>query len=166
MKACFKIQSSFLLESLASPLSLLESSLSIYMCVCVCAYVCVCMCVCVSVCVRSLVHMLSHLVMSKSLWSHGLQPSRVLCSWNFQGGILEWVAISSSRGSFPPRDWTHLLPLQHWQAESSPLHHLKSPIYLFISIYLLYSFTGCFVAFLFNFSSLAVFLPYLSLFQT
>ena len=26
----------------------------------------------------------------------------------FQARILEWVAIPSSRGSFPPRDWTHI----------------------------------------------------------
>ena len=26
----------------------------------------------------------------------------------FQARILEWVAISSSRGSFSPRDWTHI----------------------------------------------------------
>ena len=25
-----------------------------------------------------------------------------------QAGILEWVAVSSSRGSSPPRDWTHV----------------------------------------------------------
>ena len=36
--------------------------------------------------------------------------------------ILEWVAISSSRGSSLPRDRTHiLLVLLHWQADSSPL---------------------------------------------
>ena len=28
------------------------------------------------------------------------------CPWNFQGRILEWAAISSSRGSSQPRDWT------------------------------------------------------------
>ena len=26
----------------------------------------------------------------------------------FQARILEWVAVSSSRGSFRPRDWTHV----------------------------------------------------------
>ena len=32
-------------------------------------------------------------------------PARLLCPWYFAGKILEWVAISYSRGSSPPRDW-------------------------------------------------------------
>ena len=37
----------------------------------------------------------------------------------FQARILEWVAISSSRGSSLPRDWTCcLLYLLYWQADS------------------------------------------------
>ena len=41
-----------------------------------------------------------------------------------QARILEWVVISSSRGSSRPRDQTlhHL----HWQADSLPLGHLGS----------------------------------------
>ena len=38
--------------------------------------------------------------------------------------ILQWVDISSSRGSSWLRDWTHLL---HWQADSLPLSHLAGP---------------------------------------
>ena len=39
-----------------------------------------------------------------------------------QAGILEWVAISSSRGSFRPRDWTHVSYIYlHWRAGSLPL---------------------------------------------
>ena len=34
--------------------------------------------------------------------------SRLLCPWNSQARILEWVAISSSRGSSQPRDRTHV----------------------------------------------------------
>lgn len=34
-------------------------------------------------------------VVFNSLWSHGLQTSRLLCPWVFRGRILEWVAISS-----------------------------------------------------------------------
>ena len=35
--------------------------------------------------------------------------------------VLEWVAISSSRGSSRPRDWTlGLFHLLHWEADSSP----------------------------------------------
>ena len=51
-------------------------------------------------------------VVSDSLQPHGQQPARtvVLCPWNgvFQSRILEWVAISFSRGSFQPRDQTHV----------------------------------------------------------
>ena len=43
---------------------------------------------------------------SDSLWPHGLQPARLLCPCILQARILEWVAISSSRGSFRPRDRT------------------------------------------------------------
>ena len=32
------------------------------------------------------------------LWPHGMYPARLLCSLDFQTGILEWVAISFSRG--------------------------------------------------------------------
>ena len=32
----------------------------------------------------------------------------------FQIGILEWVAISYSRGSFQPRDWTHISCIGRW----------------------------------------------------
>ena len=35
-------------------------------------------------------------VVSDSLQPYSLQPSRVLCPWNFQAIILEWVAISFS----------------------------------------------------------------------
>ena len=37
-----------------------------------------------------------------------------------QAGILEWVAMLSSRGSSQPRDWTCVWCLQHWQAGSLP----------------------------------------------
>ena len=124
MKACFKIQSSFLLESLESPISLLEPSLSLslyiyiyiyiyiyvcvcvcvcvlYMCMCVCAWVLACVCVCVSV----------DLCTCSVIWSCLSFCDPMDCNLPgssvhgiFQGGILEWVAISSSRRSFPPRD--------------------------------------------------------------
>ena len=42
----------------------------------------------------------------------------------FQARILEWVAISFSRGSSQPRDQTHPL---HWQVDSLPLCHLGKP---------------------------------------
>ena len=52
------------------------------------------------------------LVMSDCLWPRGLQHARLLCPWVvclfFKATILEWVAISSSRGSSQPRDQTYL----------------------------------------------------------
>ena len=47
-----------------------------------------------------------------------------------QARILEWVAISSCRGSSPPRHQTHILWLLHWQVDSLPLSHLGSPYYV------------------------------------
>ena len=40
--------------------------------------------------------------------------------------MLEWVAISFSRGSSQPRDQTHISCLLHWQVDSFPLNHLGS----------------------------------------
>ena len=42
-----------------------------------------------------------------------------------QARILEWVAISFSRGSFQPRDWTHVsYAFPALQVDSLPLRHL------------------------------------------
>ena len=39
----------------------------------------------------------------------------------FQARILEWVAVSSSRGSSQPRNWVHISYVYlHWQAGSLP----------------------------------------------
>ena len=37
-----------------------------------------------------------------------LQPDSLLCLWDSQARILEWVAMPSSRGSSWPRDRTHI----------------------------------------------------------
>ena len=55
-------------------------------------------CVCVYVCI-------SHSVVSDSLQPHGLKSSVHGVS---QASTLEWVAISFSRGSFPPRERTQV----------------------------------------------------------
>ena len=47
------------------------------------------------------------LVMSDSLWPHGLQPVGLLSPWGFSR-ILEWVAMPSFRVSSQPRDWTQV----------------------------------------------------------
>ena len=38
----------------------------------------------------------------------GLQSTRLLCTWDFQARILEWVAIPFSKGCSPPRYRTHI----------------------------------------------------------
>ena len=47
-------------------------------------------------------------VVSYSLQPYGLQSSRLLCHGILQARILEWVAISFSRGSSGPRDQTRI----------------------------------------------------------
>ena len=57
---------------------------------------------------------LSCLIVSDSLQPRGLQPARLLCPCgghtgvDCHAGILEWIAMLSSRGSFQFRDRTHV----------------------------------------------------------
>ena len=72
-------------------------------------------------------------VMSNSFWPHGLQPARLLCHGILQARILEWVAISFSRGSSRPRDQIRVSCI----AGNYHLSHQGSPIMgktLFFSI--------------------------------
>ena len=55
----------------------------------------------VCICAQSYVHMWT-------LRLHGQQPTRLLCPQNFPGKNAGVVAISFSRGSFRPRDQTHV----------------------------------------------------------
>ena len=50
--------------------------------------------------------MLSSLVVSNPLWPHVLQPTRLLCPWDFPGKNTGVGCHSFSRGSSWPRDWT------------------------------------------------------------
>ena len=45
----------------------------------------------------------------------------------FLARLLDWIAISSSRGSSPHRDQTCLLWLLHWQENSLLLSHVGNP---------------------------------------
>ena len=67
----------------------------------------------------------SHAVVSDSLQPHGLQPTRLLCPWDFPARVLEWVAIFFSRGSSWP-----ISPA--WQKDSLPLSHLASCYYFYL----------------------------------
>ena len=64
---------------------------------------CVCVCVCMCVCV------LSRLVLSDSLWPHGLySPPGSSVHGILQTRKLEWVAMPSFRRPSQPRDWTQV----------------------------------------------------------
>ena len=73
-------------------------------------------------------------VVSNSLQSHGLQPTKLLCPWdspgkNTGGGCHFFLQISLTLGLKP-----YLL---HWQVESLPLSQLGSPglnIYLHVML--------------------------------
>ena len=83
--------------------------------VCVCVCVCACMCVCVRVCVRT--RSLSRVWLFCDLMDCSPPGSSV--HGILQARILEWVAISSSRESFRPRDQTCVSStgkqiLYHW----------------------------------------------------
>ena len=73
----------------------------------------VCVCACARMCT------LSGLQLFATLWTSPLGSS---VHGIFHAGILEWVAISSSRGFSQPRGRTFL----RWQVDSLPLHHLGS----------------------------------------
>ena len=49
-----------------------------------------------------------YICMSNYLQPSGLQSTRLLCPGILQARILEWVVISSSRGSSRPRDQTQI----------------------------------------------------------
>ena len=70
---------------------------------CVCVFVCVCMCA------RSSSWSCS--VVSDSLWPHGPGSSAHGIS---QARILEWVAVSFSRGSSQPSNWNPSFLLGRW----------------------------------------------------
>ena len=88
---------------------------------------------------------LRYSVLLNCLWP--LKPSMLLCPWNFPGKTLEWVALSFSRGSFQPRDWTHISCIGRqiiyhsatWEAQKAIRHYLsKSSLLAFIVISLLF----------------------------
>ena len=56
---------------------------------------------------------------------HGISPAT----------MLEWISISSSRGSSHSRDGPSLLHLLHWQVDSLPLSHLESSIRVWLTIW-------------------------------
>ena len=66
-----------------------------------------CVCVCVCVCVRACVRVCSHSVLTLCD-PMDCSPPGSFVHGIFQARILEWVAISFSRGSFQPKDRNHV----------------------------------------------------------
>ena len=64
---------------------------------------------------------------SKSLWSHGLQPARLLCAGAFPGKNTGVCCHFLFQGIFPTQGLNlHLLSLLHWREDSLSLSHLRS----------------------------------------
>ena len=82
-------------------------------------YRCVCVCVCVCV----------HLVISDSLWPMNFRPQDSSVHGIFQTRILEWVAISYSRGWSQSRDGTRLHISSIAGEFLTTRHHTESPRY-------------------------------------
>ena len=75
---------------------------------------------------------LSRSVVSDSLWPQGLQPARLLCSWNFPGKNTGVACHFLLQGIFPTQGSnTLLLHLLYWQVDFLPLRHLGSQHLIF-----------------------------------
>ena len=55
--------------------------------------------------IPSIPHVLSRVWLFATPWT---AATRLLCPWDSPASILEWVAISSSRGSSQSREWTQV----------------------------------------------------------
>ena len=70
----------------------------------------------------------SRSVMSDSLQPRGLWPARFFCPWDFPGKNTGVGCHFLLQGIFPTQESKpSLLCLLHWQADSLPLSHLRSP---------------------------------------
>ena len=61
-----------------------------------------------------------------TLRSHELQPARLLCPWDFPGKNTGVGCHFILQGIFPTQALNPLL--LHWQEDSLPLHHPRSPV--------------------------------------
>ena len=61
-----------------------------------------------------------------TLQSPELQPARLLCPWAFPGKNTGVGCHFILQGIFPTQALNPLL--LHWQEDSLPLHHLRSPV--------------------------------------
>ena len=73
-------------------------------------------------------HMCVCSVISDSLQPHGLQPTRLLCPWDFPSKNTIVGCHFLLQGIFPAQGLNLcLLGRLHWQTDSLPLSHLGSP---------------------------------------
>ena len=77
-------------------------------------------------------------VVSNSLELHGLQATRLLCPWNFPGKNTGVGCHLFLQGMFLTQG-LNLCFLQ-WQADSLPLSHLGSPVYMLVGVKFMQSF--------------------------
>ena len=72
---------------------------------------------------------LSHSLVSNSLQCCGLQPARLLFSWDSPGKNTGVGCHFFLQGIFLTQGLNlHLLFLSHWQTDSLPVRHLQSPL--------------------------------------
>ena len=77
------------------------------------------------------------LKVSDSLRLHGLQPTRLLCLWDFPGRNTGVGFHFLLQGIFPTQESNPCL--LHWQVDSLPLSHLGSPgVCFFTSVFTLH----------------------------
>ena len=70
----------------------------------------------------------SYSAMPDSLWPHGLQPARFLCSWDLPGKDTGVDFHFLLQGTFPTQGSNPcFLCFLHWQMGSLPPSHLESP---------------------------------------
>ena len=67
------------------------------------------------------------------LQPHGLQPTRLLCPWDFPGKTTGGACHFLLQGIFLTQGLN--LHLLHWQAGSSPLSHQRSPVVMCRSVH-------------------------------
>ena len=78
-----------------------------------------------------------HSIMSDSLRPYGLQPTRLLCSWDSPGRNTGVGCHTLLQGIFLTQGSNLcLLCLLHWQVDSLPLSHVESPMPILYILYL------------------------------
>ena len=81
-----------------------------------------------SVATRNYCYLVTKLCCMHSFATHGLEPARLLCPWDYPGKNTGVGCHFLFHGIFPTQGLNLcLLGLLHWQADSLPLNHLGTP---------------------------------------